>query len=187
MGPERPKPIEVFWVLRAQVGDREAFDPLFQWCERLLRPHVFAIVREPAAVEDILQNIFLTIYRKIRWLNDPDLFRPWVFRIATREALRYRRVHSDRREDHFDEAFAGASPEDGLANAVLSEQALRSLEDVSAESRAILSLHYLEDLSISEAAAILGIPVGTAKSRLARGIQKLKSLLTSEPLKGRVL
>ena len=90
MGQGTPTRLEVFWVLRAQVGDREAFDPLFHWCERLLRPHVYAIVREPAAVEDILQNVFLAIYRNIRWLNDPDHFRPWVFRIATREALRYR-------------------------------------------------------------------------------------------------
>lgn len=173
MGPERPKAIEVLWVLRAQVGDRQAFDPLFQWSERLLRPHIHAIVRDRAALEDVLQNVFLTVYRKIQWLNDPDLFRPWIFRIATREALRYRRLNSDRREDPFDEAFAGVSPAGGLSNAVLSEQTLRGLADVSAESRAILSLHYLEDLSISEAAAILGVPVGTAKSRLARGFRNL--------------
>jgi RNA polymerase sigma-70 factor (ECF subfamily) len=77
--------------------------------------------------------------------------------------------------------------ENQLSNSVLSGQAVRSLEDVPAENRAVLNLHYLEEMSIGETAQVLGIPVGTAKSRLARGIQKLKSLLNERPLKGMVL
>jgi DNA-directed RNA polymerase specialized sigma24 family protein len=107
MDREKPIRAELFWVLRAQVGDRAAFDLLFEWNERLLRPHLQAIVRDAAAVEDILQNVLLIIYRKIEWLDDPALFRPWLFRIATREALKYRRRQSERREDQFDESFDG--------------------------------------------------------------------------------
>lgn len=188
---EREKPIraEIFWVLRAQVGDRAAFDSLFEWSERLLRPHLRAIVRDAAAVEDVLQNVFLIVYRKIEWLDDPSLFRPWLFRIATREALKYRRRQSDRREDQFDETVGGSSQqvEYELSDSVLSSQAVQSLEDVPAESRAVLNLHYLEEMSIGETAQVLGIPVGTAKSRLARGIQKLKALLNERPLKGMLL
>jgi RNA polymerase sigma-70 factor (ECF subfamily) len=159
MDHENPIRAELFWVLRAQVGDRAAFD------------------------------VFLIIYRKIEWLDDPALFRPWLFRIATREALKYRGRQSERREDQFDESLGGSSRqvEKQLSNSVLSGQALRSLEDVPAESRAVLNLHYLEEMSIGETAQVLGIPVGTAKSRLARGIQKLKSLLNERPLKGMVL
>src|SRR5579872_2238088 len=163
-----------FWVLRAQMGEREAFDYLFEWAERLIRPHVRHIVRDPAAAEDVLQDVYLTLYRKIYWLRDPELFQPWLFRIATREALRFRRRIAGRREDPLEDGFRGVSDEGRRTSALLSEQALRLLEDVSAVSRAILSLHYLQEMSIEEAAAMLEIPLGTAKSRLARGIQKLR-------------
>ena len=174
MREDKQSRIASFWVLRAQMGEREAFDRLFEWSGRILRPHIRHIVRDPAGVEDVLQEVYLTVYRKVYWLRDPDLFQPWLFRIATREALRFRRRHDGRREDPLDEAMAGAPDEHRRNSELLTEQALRLLEDVSAVSRAILSLHYLQDLSIEEAAALLGIPVGTAKSRLARGIQKLR-------------
>ena len=174
MGEEKQSRVASFWVLRAQMGEREAFDRLFEWSERRLRPHLRHIVRDPAAVEDVLQEVYLTIFRKIYWLRDPALFQPWLFRIATREALRHRRRQEGRREDPLEEAVSGGSNERRRTAELLSEQALRLMEEVSATSRAILSLHYLEDLSIEEAAGLLGIPVGTAKSRLARGIQKLR-------------
>jgi len=177
---EKPTQNETLWVLRAQVGDREAFGQIFLWSERLLRAHIMSILRDPAAVEDVLQEVFLTIYRRIKWLRDPNLFRPWVFRVGTREALRFRRRHFDRREDPLDLEVGSVSGESRLVAGLLSKEVLLRLEAVSAESRAILSLHYLEDMSISEAADILGVPVGTAKSRLARGIRKLKALLTKE-------
>jgi RNA polymerase sigma-70 factor (ECF subfamily) len=164
-------------VLRAQLGEREAFERLFEWNERLLRPHLRRILRDEAAVEDVLQEVFLTVYRKIYWLRDPELFRPWLFRIATREALRFRRRSVGRREDPLEAAISATSEEGRQTAALLTRQALRAMEDVSAASRAILSLHYLNDLSIEEAAALLGIPVGTAKSRLARGIQKLREVM----------
>ncbi len=177
MPEEKQTRTESFWVLRAQLGDREAFDHLFEWSGRLLRPHLRHIVPDPDAVEDVLQEVYLTIFRKLYWLRDPDLFRSWLFRLATREALRYRRRSIGRMEDPLEDAASGASDESRRVAALLSEQALSKLADVSAVSRAILSLHYLEDMSIEDAAAVLGIPVGTAKSRLARGIQKLREAL----------
>ncbi len=184
MGQDETTRTETLWVLRAQVGDREAFDHLFLWSERFLRPHIRNIVRDTAATEDVLQNVFLTIYRKIRWLQDPELFRPWLYRIATRSAIDYRRKHTAYREEPLDDLTLAARTEINPLRQLMAGEALRNMDGISVESRAILSLHYLEEMSIDEAAAVLGIPVGTAKSRLARGIQSLKSLLRRKSGKG---
>src|SRR5262249_52954305 len=76
------------WVLRAQAGDREAFDELLKTIAAPLFRYVRSLAGKHAQAEDILQEVFLIMYRKLVWLRDPELFRPWAYRIATREAFR---------------------------------------------------------------------------------------------------
>src|SRR5262245_42036558 len=80
---------EIWWTLRAEAGDREAFDRLFRLLQEPLYHYTFSLVGARAPAEDILQDVFILIYRKIRWLREPELFHPWVYRIATREAFKH--------------------------------------------------------------------------------------------------
>src|SRR5262249_57471397 len=84
-----PRHQEIWWTLRAQTGDREAFDQLFRLAQEPLYRYIFSLVGARALAEDILQEVFILIYRKIRWLREPELFRPWAYRIATREAFKH--------------------------------------------------------------------------------------------------
>jgi DNA-directed RNA polymerase specialized sigma24 family protein len=70
---------EMRWVLRAQAGDRGAFDELLRSVQEPLYRYVLSLVGEPPLAEDILQEVFLRIYRKLRWLRAPELFRPWAY------------------------------------------------------------------------------------------------------------
>ncbi len=79
---------EMFWVLRAQTGDARAFDELLKSIQAALFRYIYRLVGEHAAAEDVLQEVFLIIYRKIRWLEKPRLFRAWAYRIASREAFK---------------------------------------------------------------------------------------------------
>ncbi|HEX6177762.1 MAG TPA: sigma factor, partial [Thermoanaerobaculia bacterium] len=75
-------------VLRAQSGDRGAFDELLQRVDDSLLRYITTITCGRAPAEDVLQDVLIVIVRKIVWLRDPDLFRAWAFRIASRAAFR---------------------------------------------------------------------------------------------------
>jgi RNA polymerase sigma-70 factor (ECF subfamily) len=172
-----PEERETFRVLRAQAGDRDALGELFEALERPLYGYLRGITRRPELAEDVLQEVFLRVHRKLRWLRDPALFRPWVYRIAAREAVRHMRRERRWTDRAVDVEILAAlpAPAGPAADLVASLPALA--ETLSPSSRAVLLLHYGEGLTIEEAAAVLGIPVGTTKSRLAYGLGALRKRL----------
>lgn len=164
---------EMQWVLRAQVGDREALEMLLRTVQPSLRRYLSGLAGR-ADADDLLQDVLIIIVRKLGSLEDPQVFRPWAFRIASREAFRHiakRRLWAGRHDDdsRLEELPAPATGPSGE----LLEQLL-SAENISPASRAVLLLHFQEELSLPEVAAILDIPVGTAKSRLAYGLASLR-------------
>ena len=67
---------EALLVLRAQTGDRGALDELLQSMQQSLFGYLLRLVGERAMAEDVLQNAFVLIYRKLRWLEAPEMLRP---------------------------------------------------------------------------------------------------------------
>jgi RNA polymerase sigma-70 factor (ECF subfamily) len=125
---------------------------------------------------DVLQDVFLQICRNLRSLEEPRFFRAWVYRIATRASfafLRRKHLWEERHEDGIEVEDLSASQEEDAAILVAELHSL--LDRVSPASRAVLDLHYLEDLTIQEVAAILQLSAGTVKSRLAYGLKCLRS------------
>ena len=167
---------EAQWVLRAQCGDREALELLLRAVEPALRRYLTGLVGAGDS-SDVLQDVLLLIYRKLTWLEDPGLFRPWTYRIASREAFRWLKRKARRAEDPMDEATLNAvhAPEARLPEDLVAD--LHRIEGVSPASRAVLMLHFQEDLPLADVAAILGIAPGTAKSRLAYGLAALRGLI----------
>ncbi len=163
-------------VLLAQSGDRAALDALFESVQAPLGRYVRAATGDPALAEDVLQEVFILIYRKLYWLRDPELFRPWAYRIASREVVRQLRRRR-RWPEQFDE---DAGPEQLAAETAdardreWAERLPELLSRVSPASRMVLVLHYLDEMPLQEVADVLGLPVGTAKSRLAYGLAALR-------------
>ena len=174
-----PETREAWWVLRAQGGDREAFDALLAAVQEPLFGFVAAVAGDRTLAEDVLQEVFVRIYKGLRWLRDPALFRPWAYRIAAREAVRHARRERCRDARHDDPATLDdvAAAEIESPDPWLLERLPRLLDRVSPASRAVLTLHYLHELSLAETAAVLGIPLGTARSRLAYGLRSLRAAL----------
>jgi RNA polymerase sigma-70 factor (ECF subfamily) len=143
---------------------------------------LLGLVGRPALAEDLLQEVLLRVYRKIGALRDPALFRPWCYRIATREALR--RLKGERRWasqlDQQEALDAVAAPALREPDRELLDALPGLLERVSPASRAVLALHYRGELSLEEVAEVLGLPLGTVKSRLAYGLAALRRLLAKE-------
>src|SRR5688572_29481823 len=76
------------WVLRAQSGDREALEFLLRHIQPSLRRYLRGLVG-PDDGDDVMQEVMLSIYRNLSWLEDPEVFRPWAFRIASRAGVRH--------------------------------------------------------------------------------------------------
>lgn len=170
---------EIWWVLRAQAGDREALDALLSTVQEPLYRYIASLAGQQSLAEDILQDVFFLIYRKLRWLREPELFRAWAYRIATRETFRQlrheRRWSAQVRDDEVLAAIPAPQPEPFEPELVA--QLPQLIANIPPGSRAVIVLHYLHEMSIEETAAVLGIAVGTAKSRLAYGLSGLRQRL----------
>lgn len=79
---------EAQWVLGAQCDDREAIESLLRDVQPRLRRYLRSLVGKDD-VDDVLQDVLILIYRKLASLHTPKLFRPWGYRIASREAFRH--------------------------------------------------------------------------------------------------
>lgn len=151
-------------VLLAQSGDRAALDELLRIAQAPLHRYITSMIGEG---DDVLQETLLRIARKLRWLSDASLFRAWAFRIASREAQRHlgrRRIFEPIGED---------VPQ--IESEPLDVAELHgAIERLSPGSRAVVVLHYLEEMPLAEIADVLEIPLGTVKSRLGYGLKQLR-------------
>jgi RNA polymerase sigma-70 factor (ECF subfamily) len=130
-----------------------------------------------ADAEDIAQDAFVTAWEQLGRLADPSLFRAWVCRIAYRKYIdRYR---AERRRRNREQITSDATLESSLLipspHAKLDLE--RALMQLSEDQRAVISLCMGEGFSHAEAAEALGIPLGTIKSHLSRGKERLVALL----------
>lgn len=170
---------EIRRVLRAQAGDRVAFDELLQAVQLPLYRYILSLTGDASLVEDILQEVFVLIYRKLGWLREPELFRAWAYRIATRETFKWLKREKRWKEQERDEELLlaiPALPDESFA-AELLPQLPQLLARLSPASRAVIVLHYLHELTLDEIAEVLGIALGTVKSRLSYGLTSLRQQL----------
>jgi RNA polymerase sigma-70 factor, ECF subfamily len=167
---------EVALVERAMTGDGDAFDALV---ERRLIPTfrlARAILGTTEEAEDATQEAFIAAWRGLGSLHDPGRFDAWFSRIivnACRMRLRRRRgivlVSIESIADG-----ARVSTEDGLGGLVATDELNRAIDGLPIQQRAILALYYLQDRPLADVAAILGIPLGTAKWRLSEARTALR-------------
>jgi RNA polymerase sigma-70 factor, ECF subfamily len=172
---------ETWLALRAQAGDREAFDRLFRLLQEPLYRYIFSLVGARAPAEDVLQEVFILIYRKIRWLREPELLRPWVYRIATREAFKHlkrERRWTDKAEEESVLLDLPAPSRDEMEPEMIAQLVAQLVERLSPASRAVIVLHYLHEMPLAEIAEVMGVAVGTVKSRLAYGLDLMRRQLT---------
>jgi len=164
-------------VLRIQDGDRTALTELVnRWQPRLFR-QAKRLVEQTNEADEVVQTSWLAIVRGIGRLHDPACFRRWAYQIVTNKCAEWVR---DRQKQRVISGKLAAEP---AAESSLSEEQddirlLRhSLRELPDSQRAVLSMHYLEGMSLEEMAQVLSVPVGTIKSRLYHARKKLKHIL----------
>jgi RNA polymerase sigma-70 factor (ECF subfamily) len=171
---------EIRWVVRAQSGDAEALDALLQSIQEPLYGYIVRLVGDPHTAHDVLQDVFVLIIRKLYWLREPEFFRAWAYRIASRQT--FQRLTRERRlSSRTEDASALESVAEELAPEAVDtetrERLREMLGEVSPASRAVLSLHYFEGMTLQEVADVLEISLAAVKSRLAYGLVVLRKKL----------
>lgn len=171
--------------------------PVLQELEAQLRPFVARRVPD-ADVDDVVQDVFLRMHRGLGGLRAEDRFGPWIYSVARsaiadhRRALRRRPsaggdVGADLRDDADDDAPEGTS-----SAALLAAYVAPLVATLPSPYREALTLTELEGMSQAEAAAMLGVPASTLKSRVQRGRARLRELVerccvVATDVRGRVI
>jgi RNA polymerase sigma factor (sigma-70 family) len=171
-------------VAWSTAGDRAAFGELVRRHGAAIRAFLRRMGADAALADDLAQDAFVAAFQKIGSLQDGAAFAPWTRQIAAR--LYLRRWRKDKRTDLMAEApepQADLTPlarEPGALRLDL-EQALRSLTPAQ---RLCVSLCYGADLTHAEVAEALNTPLGTVKSHVKRGLEKLKLHLSAQTPSG---
>lgn len=173
-----------------RTGDREVFARLVYRYERELYNYLHQYLCDGALAEDVFQTTFLQVHLKCSQFEVGRRFRPWLYAIATNQAIDARRRNKRHRMVSLDQAANGSESEDlsRLADVLMSTDAdpgadaeraeqnrivRETLDNLPESMLAVIQLVYFQGLKYREAADILGVPVGTVKSRLHAAIAKL--------------
>ena len=183
-----------------ETGDRGLYETLIRRYEREIYSYLRRYIGNAEMAEDAFQGTFLQVHLKCHQFDPSRRFRPWLYAIATNQAIdvkrrnkRHRMVSLDRsstsekddRNGSWSEKLVGDSP-DPHRNASEQENSRwvhDSVEALGESMQQVIQLVYYQGLKYREAAEVLGIPVGTVKSRLHAAVQRLGLLWdeTHEP------
>ncbi|HTS46768.1 MAG TPA: sigma-70 family RNA polymerase sigma factor [Bryobacteraceae bacterium] len=171
-------------------GDDDAYEILIQRYQQPVYNLVCRLLNDPSDASDIVQEVFLKIFRNIRSFRHGSSLKTWIYRIAVNEAYNHRRWFSrhQRQEVAFGlddsapanaDSFAdpGRSPFDQAAGHETRALVEAALEKLNPKFRAAVVLRDIEDLSYEEIAAVLEVSLGTVKSRILRGREALRRIL----------
>ncbi len=177
-------------VLRAQKGDKHAFELLVAKYQRKLGRLLSRLVRDPAEVEDVTQEAFIKAYRALPSFRGDSAFYTWLYRIAINTAKNYlvamgRRAPTSTSYDHEDaETFEDAeqlrdtaTPEAELQGKQIASTVNRAMDRLPEDLRKAITLREIEGLSYEEIATVMSCPIGTVRSRIFRARESIAAEL----------
>ena len=175
-------------VLRALAGGApDAMAVLYDRHGAAAYRTAMILLREPASAEEVVQEAFLAVWRN-RGRFDPGRgsFRPWLLTIVrnrARDRIRARRVRVESSEERWDSPSDAVDVWEEVSAEAERVRVRRALSTLPGDERRMFGLAFYEGFSQSEISARLEMPLGTVKSKMRRGMQRLRSLLV-EPSAG---
>jgi RNA polymerase sigma-70 factor (ECF subfamily) len=192
---ENPVTDEQLLQTYRQTGDREAFALLVYRYERELYNYLRRYLGNAEMAEDVFQATFLLVHRRCDQFHSDRKFRPWLYTIATNQAIDARRrtkrhkmlsldTPRDQENDEVGQLVnmletAEANPLDTTLDEERKNLIRSTLEQLPEQLYAVVQLVYYQGMKYREAAEVLGIPVGTVKSRVHAAISQLGQIWNS--------
>jgi RNA polymerase sigma-70 factor, ECF subfamily len=178
-------------IEQLRQGVAEAYELLIDRFQQPVYNLVFRLLDDPADAADVVQEVFLKVFRNIGSFKGNSSLKTWIYRIAFNEAYNQRRWFSRHKKhetglERDDEAmsYADLLPDAAPSafDVVAGQETMALLEEALSQMnpsfRAAVILRDLEDLSYEEISVVLGVSLGTVKSRILRGREALRRTLT---------
>ena len=167
---------------KLQSGDRRAFEELIDRFETRIYRLAMRYADSVQDAEDLTQEVFVGIFRNIGGFRGASALSTWVYRVAVNHCLEYRRKKRLDCVPYEEELGLAASsrrenPEQAATMIELSEEVERAIDQLSPVHRDVILLHELQGLTYGECAEVLGVPVGTVKSRLSNAFTRMRQLM----------
>lgn len=189
-----PSRVDIALVAALQAGIESAYEELIDLYQQPVYNLVYRLLPDPGEASDVVQEVFLKVFRNIGNFRAQSSLKTWVYRIALNEAHNKRRwfgrhkrheVDLDREDDHarsLQDSLSdnASSPFDLMLGAEMQERIEEALQKLSPNFRDAVVLRDIEELSYDEIADILNINMGTVKSRILRGREALRKQLMTE-------
>lgn len=171
---------------RIALGDEAAFESLYDRYSRLLYSLLLSVVKHPPEAQDLLQEVFLHIWRQAKNFDaGRGNVYSWLVTMTRHRAidrLRSKGFRERQQELHDDDSVlmlpdSALSPLDSITVMEQRERVRDALDKIPSEQRDALMLAYFQGYTQTEIAALLQIPLGTIKTRMRQGLLKLSALL----------
>lgn len=177
-------------IVAARQGDLDSFNHLVLEYQELIFNQAYRVMGESNAADDATQDAFIAAFRKLNTYRGGS-FRAWLLRIVTNicyDELRRRKRHPTTQLDPVDDAGEeiespywiadpNESPEETAERAELGHAIQRCIDDLPPDFRVVVTLVDIQGLDYTEVAEVVGKPLGTVKSRLARARTRLRQCL----------
>ncbi len=189
-----PTRVDLALVAALQAGIESAYEELINLYQQPVYNLVYRLLPDPGDASDVVQEVFLKVFRNIGNFRAQSSLKTWVYRIALNEAHNKRRwfgrhrrheIDLDREDDHSRSlqdslSDTASSPFDLMLGAETQERIEEALQKLSPNFREAVVLRDIEELSYDEISEILNINMGTVKSRILRGREALRKQLMAE-------
>jgi len=165
-------------VIRCKSGQRQAFEQLFELYQPRLKYYVRRL-DSSGETDDILQDIWIKVFRKIRILKKNNSFPTWLYRIARNEVFGRLRNNEKFIELPEEKNLPQYSDENHEFSADVAKRLHNALNKIQPYHREVLTLSFIEQLSYQQIAEIVGCSIGTVRSRIFYAKQSLRKEMES--------
>jgi RNA polymerase sigma-70 factor, ECF subfamily len=174
-------PTDAELVRQVAAGDEAAFAELYDLYAPAVYNYLLRLVNESAVAEEILQEVFLAMWRGAHRFREEARVKTWLLRIAHHQAVSWLRraragvwAHEELGDHEHDPI------EEHLARSWQIDQVRAALARLTPNHRAVIELTFVQGLSYAEIAEVMNCPIGTVKSRMSYALRHLNGLLSDE-------
>ena len=181
-------------IAEARTGNQGAFNSLVGRYEKELYGYLRRYVGDATLAEDVFQNTFLKVYEKLHQYEQGRPFRPWLYTIATHQAVDTLRRQNRRKAVSLDRHGSSGlesdqssladllvardeSPQDAMSREEQKQALRQAVEELPELYRQVMLLAYYQEMKYKDIAEVLGVPLGTVKSRLHAAVNRLMGKL----------
>ena len=165
-------------VIRCKAGERQAFEELFELYQPRLKYYVRRLDSN-SETDDILQDIWIKVFRKIRKLKENNSFPVWLYRIARNEVFGKFRQNEKFVELPQEQELTEHSDDNHEFSAEDAEHLHNALNKIQPYHREVLTLSFIEQMTYQQIAEIVGCNIGTVRSRIFYAKQSLRKEMES--------